>query len=127
MDSAKRMRLEAAGWKFGDTDDFLEMRDQERQVPDTQPRPRSFPPSSLISLLPLALFVGVLAIGLCSRDFPPAALVGTLLVALLFGGPALFVLGVYQAVRAKSSFLAASLNVILGAVYFMLALVIMKA
>ncbi len=32
MNSAKRRKLEAAGWKVGDAADFLEMTDAERQV-----------------------------------------------------------------------------------------------
>jgi len=36
MDSAKRKRLEAAGWKVGDAADFLEMNDAERQVLDAR-------------------------------------------------------------------------------------------
>ena len=36
MDSAKRKRLEAAGWKAGDAADFLEMGDAERQVLDAR-------------------------------------------------------------------------------------------
>jgi predicted XRE-type DNA-binding protein len=36
MDSAKRKRLEAAGWKLGDAADFLEMNDGERQVLDAR-------------------------------------------------------------------------------------------
>ena len=32
MDSARSRRLEAAGWKVGDTADFLDMDDVERQV-----------------------------------------------------------------------------------------------
>jgi hypothetical protein len=31
----KRKALEAAGWKFGDAADFLEMSDEERQFLDT--------------------------------------------------------------------------------------------
>jgi predicted XRE-type DNA-binding protein len=36
MDSAKRKRLEAAGWKVGDAADFLEMNEAERQVLDAR-------------------------------------------------------------------------------------------
>jgi predicted XRE-type DNA-binding protein len=36
MDSAKRKKLEAAGWKLGDAADFLEMNDAERQVLDAR-------------------------------------------------------------------------------------------
>ena len=36
MDSAKRKKLEAAGWKVGDAADFLEMNDAERQVLDAR-------------------------------------------------------------------------------------------
>jgi len=36
MDPAKRKRLEAAGWKLGETADFLEMDDGERQVLDAR-------------------------------------------------------------------------------------------
>jgi predicted XRE-type DNA-binding protein len=36
MDSTKRKRLEAAGWKIGDAADFLEMGDAERQVLDAR-------------------------------------------------------------------------------------------
>ncbi len=36
MDSAKRSRLEAAGWKLGDAADFLQMTDGERQVLDAR-------------------------------------------------------------------------------------------
>ena len=32
MDSAKRKRLEAAGWKLGEAADFLKMNDKERQT-----------------------------------------------------------------------------------------------
>jgi predicted XRE-type DNA-binding protein len=32
MHSAKRKALEAAGWKFGDAADFLELSDEERQL-----------------------------------------------------------------------------------------------
>jgi ribosome-binding protein aMBF1 (putative translation factor) len=36
MDAAKRKALEAAGWKFGDAEDFLEMSAEERQLLDTR-------------------------------------------------------------------------------------------
>ena len=36
MDSAKRRKLEAAGWKLGDAADFLEMDEVERQVLDAR-------------------------------------------------------------------------------------------
>ncbi|HZV05872.1 MAG TPA: helix-turn-helix transcriptional regulator [Gemmataceae bacterium] len=36
MDSAKRKALEAAGWRFGDAADFLEMTDEERQLLDAR-------------------------------------------------------------------------------------------
>jgi len=36
MDAAKRKALEAAGWKFGDAADFLEMSDGERQLLDAR-------------------------------------------------------------------------------------------
>ncbi len=36
MDSAKRKKLEAAGWKVGDAADFLEMNDVERQLLDAR-------------------------------------------------------------------------------------------
>ncbi len=36
MDTAKRKKLEAAGWKLGDAADFLEMDDAERQVLDAR-------------------------------------------------------------------------------------------
>jgi ribosome-binding protein aMBF1 (putative translation factor) len=36
MDSAKRKKLEAAGWKLGDAADFLEMDNVERQVLDVR-------------------------------------------------------------------------------------------
>jgi transcriptional regulator with XRE-family HTH domain len=36
MDSAKRKALEAAGWRFGDAADFLEMTDAERQLLDAR-------------------------------------------------------------------------------------------
>ncbi len=36
MDTTKRKRLEAAGWKVGDAADFLEMNDAERQVLDAR-------------------------------------------------------------------------------------------
>ena len=36
MDSTKRKKLEAAGWKFGDAADFLEMDDAERQLLDAR-------------------------------------------------------------------------------------------
>lgn len=36
MDSAKRKALEAAGWRFGDAADFLEMTDAERQFLDAR-------------------------------------------------------------------------------------------
>lgn len=36
MDAAKRKALEAAGWKFGDAADFLEMSDEERQLLDAR-------------------------------------------------------------------------------------------
>jgi predicted XRE-type DNA-binding protein len=36
MDSAKRKKLEAEGWKLGDAADFLEMDDAERQVLDAR-------------------------------------------------------------------------------------------
>ena len=34
MDEAKRARLEAAGWKFGDAADFLGLTDEERKLVD---------------------------------------------------------------------------------------------
>src|SRR6266436_4539654 len=34
MDAEKRKALEAAGWRFGDAADFLEMTDEERQMRD---------------------------------------------------------------------------------------------
>jgi predicted XRE-type DNA-binding protein len=36
MDSAKRKKLETAGWKIGDAADFLEMNDTERQLLDAR-------------------------------------------------------------------------------------------
>ena len=36
MDSAKRKKLEAAGWKLGNAADFLEMDNAERQVLDAR-------------------------------------------------------------------------------------------
>ncbi|HEY7423435.1 MAG TPA: XRE family transcriptional regulator [Gemmataceae bacterium] len=36
MDSRKRKALEAAGWRFGDAADFLEMTDEERQLLDAR-------------------------------------------------------------------------------------------
>jgi DNA-binding transcriptional regulator YiaG len=36
MDADKRKALEAAGWKFGDAADFLEMTDAERQLLDAR-------------------------------------------------------------------------------------------
>jgi len=36
MDSAKRKAIEAAGWKVGDTADFLKMSAEERQLLDTR-------------------------------------------------------------------------------------------
>src|SRR5207249_2491339 len=36
MDAAKRKALEAAGWRFGDAADFLEMTDEERQLLDAR-------------------------------------------------------------------------------------------
>jgi hypothetical protein len=36
MDSAKRKKLEAAGWKTGDAADFLDMNEAERQVLDAR-------------------------------------------------------------------------------------------
>src|SRR3990172_1448722 len=36
MDAKKRKALEAAGWRFGDAADFLEMTDQERQLLDAR-------------------------------------------------------------------------------------------
>jgi len=36
MDADKRKALEAAGWKFGDAADFLEMTDEERQLLDAR-------------------------------------------------------------------------------------------
>jgi predicted XRE-type DNA-binding protein len=36
MDATKRKALEAAGWKFGDAADFLEMSDEERQLLDAR-------------------------------------------------------------------------------------------
>ena len=36
MDSPKRKLLEAAGWKVGDAADFLDMKDEERQLLDTR-------------------------------------------------------------------------------------------
>jgi predicted XRE-type DNA-binding protein len=36
MDSAKRKKLEAAGWKLGDAAEFLEMDNAERQVLDAR-------------------------------------------------------------------------------------------
>ena len=36
MDTAKRKKLEAAGWKLGDAADFLKMDDAERQVLDAR-------------------------------------------------------------------------------------------
>ena len=34
MDAAKRKTIEAAGWRVGDTNDFLELSDKESQLPD---------------------------------------------------------------------------------------------
>lgn len=34
MDAAKRKTIEAAGWRVGDTNDFLELSDKEGQLPD---------------------------------------------------------------------------------------------
>src|SRR5205085_834035 len=36
MDTQKRKALEAAGWKFGNAADFLEMSDEERQLLDAR-------------------------------------------------------------------------------------------
>ena len=36
MDSEKRKVLEAAGWRFGDAADFLELTDEERQLLDAR-------------------------------------------------------------------------------------------
>ena len=36
MDPKKKKALEAAGWRFGDAADFLEMTDEERQLLDTR-------------------------------------------------------------------------------------------
>lgn len=36
MDVTKRKALEAAGWKLGDAEDFLEMSDEERQLLDAR-------------------------------------------------------------------------------------------
>jgi predicted XRE-type DNA-binding protein len=36
MDATKRKALEAAGWKFGDAADFLEMNSEERQLLDAR-------------------------------------------------------------------------------------------
>ena len=36
MDSEKRKALEAAGWRFGDAADFLEMTNEERQLLDAR-------------------------------------------------------------------------------------------
>jgi predicted XRE-type DNA-binding protein len=36
MQAKKRKALEAAGWKFGDAADFLEMNDDERQLLDAR-------------------------------------------------------------------------------------------
>src|SRR5688500_11973713 len=36
MNSAKRAALEAAGWRFGDAADFLEMTNEERQLLDAR-------------------------------------------------------------------------------------------
>jgi transcriptional regulator with XRE-family HTH domain len=36
MDAEKRKALEAAGWRFGDAADFLEMTDEERQLLDAR-------------------------------------------------------------------------------------------
>jgi predicted XRE-type DNA-binding protein len=36
MDAAERKALEAAGWKFGDAADFLEMSEEERQLLDAR-------------------------------------------------------------------------------------------
>ena len=36
MDATKRKALEAAGWKFGDAADFLEMSDEEHQLLDAR-------------------------------------------------------------------------------------------
>jgi len=36
MDTGKRKALEAAGWRFGDAADFLEMSDEERQLLETR-------------------------------------------------------------------------------------------
>ncbi len=36
MDSRKKKALEAAGWRFGDAADFLEMTDEERQLLDAR-------------------------------------------------------------------------------------------
>ena len=36
MDATKRKAIEAVGWKVGDTADFLEMSDEERQLLDTR-------------------------------------------------------------------------------------------
>lgn len=36
MQSAKRKALEAAGWRFGDAADFLQMTDEERQLLDAR-------------------------------------------------------------------------------------------
>ena len=33
-DAAKRKTIEAAGWRVGDTNDFLELSDKESQLPD---------------------------------------------------------------------------------------------
>src|SRR5271154_6428907 len=36
MDARKQKALEAAGWRFGDAADFLEMTDEERQLLDAR-------------------------------------------------------------------------------------------
>ncbi len=36
MDATKRKALEAAGWKLGDAEDFLEMSDEDRQLLDAR-------------------------------------------------------------------------------------------
>ncbi len=36
MDAAKRKALEAAGWRFGDAADFLDLTDEEKQLLDVR-------------------------------------------------------------------------------------------
>jgi len=38
MDASKQKALEAAGWKFGDAEDFLEMSSEERQLLEARVR-----------------------------------------------------------------------------------------